>query len=230
MSVEELQTFLAGTDLFEDLPAEQLDAVARIAKLQTYTKGDPIFFEGDRCPGFFVVKSGRVKVYKTSPDGKEQILHWFAAGDRFAEVPAFDGGCYPASAAALEATELLLFPNEALLELLQAQPTLAFNLLAALARHLRRFAQLIDTLSLKEVPSRLAGYLLRLSDRNDGADLVELDLSKGQLAAFLGTIPETLSRTFAKLSQRQILELEGNRVKLCDRDRLQRLAEGEKVV
>ena len=160
-------------------------------------RGSRFFFEGDRCLGFFLVQSGRVKVYKTSPDGKEQILHWFERGDRFAEVPAFDGGCYPASAAALEQTSVILIPSQALLALVEQYPSLAFNLLAGLSRNLRRFANLIDTLSLKDVSSRLAGYLLELSDRQN-ANPVELDLAKGQLAAFLGTIPETLSRDLRK--------------------------------
>lgn len=227
--MQDILDFLAGLDLFKTLPDSQLRAMATIAKPLNYDRGDPIFFEGDRCLGFFLVQSGRVKVYKTSPDGKEQILHWFEEGDRFAEVPAFDGGYYPASASALEKTQLLLIPNQALLALVEQYPSLAFNLLASLSRHLRRFANLIDTLSLKDVSSRLAGYLLELSDR-EGGDHIELDLAKGQLAAFLGTIPETLSRTFAKLVQAQLIEIEGRQVQIRDRHSLQRLAEGDKDI
>ncbi|MGM0456418.1 MAG: Crp/Fnr family transcriptional regulator, partial [Cyanobacteriota bacterium] len=221
--------FLAGLDLFKDLPDSQLRAMATIAKPLKYDRGDPIFLEGDRCLGFFLVQSGRVKVYKMSADGKEQILHWFEEGDRFAEVPAFDGGYYPASASALEKTQLLLIPNQALLALVEQYPSLAFHLLASLSRHLRRFANLIDTLSLKDVSSRLAGYLLELSDRQ-GSDRLELDLAKGQLAAFLGTIPETLSRTFAKLTQANLIEIEARQIQICDRDGLQRLADGNKDI
>ncbi|OAB55048.1 Crp/Fnr family transcriptional regulator [Phormidium willei BDU 130791] len=221
--------FLAGLDLFKDLPDSQLRAMATIAKPLKYDRGDPIFLEGDRCLGFFLVQSGRVKVYKMSADGKEQILHWFEEGDRFAEVPAFDGGYYPASASALEKTQLLLIPNQALLALVEQYPSLAFHLLASLSRHLRRFANLIDTLSLKDVSSRLAGYLLELSDRQ-GSDRLELDLAKGQLAAFLGTIPETLSRTFAKLTQANLIEIEARQIQIRDRDGLQRLADGNKDI
>ncbi|TVR10659.1 MAG: Crp/Fnr family transcriptional regulator [Phormidium sp. GEM2.Bin31] len=223
----EIRDFLSNVDLFERLPESQIYAIATIAKPLQYDKGEPIFFEGDRCLGFFIVQSGRVKVYKTSADGKEQILHWFETGDRFAEVPAFDGGCYPASASALETTNLILISSQALLALVEQYPSLAFNLLAGLSRNLRRFANLIDTLSLKDVSSRLAGYLLDLSDRQE-SNLVELDLAKGQLAAFLGTIPETLSRTFAKLTQAQLIEMETRQVKICDREGLQRLATGDK--
>ncbi|WP_159788760.1 Crp/Fnr family transcriptional regulator [Sodalinema gerasimenkoae] len=223
----EIRDFLSNVDLFERLPESQIHAIATIAKSLQYDKGETIFFEGDRCLGFFIVQSGRVKVYKASADGKEQILHWFETGDRFAEVPAFDGGRYPASASALEMTNLILIPSQALLALVEQYPSLAFNLLAGLSRNLRRFANLIDTLSLKDVSSRLAGYLLDLSDRQE-SNPVELDLAKGQLAAFLGTIPETLSRTFAKLTQAQLIEMEARQVKICDREGLQRLAAGDK--
>ncbi len=227
--MQEILAFLASLELFKTLPDSQLRAIETIAKPLDYDRGELIFLEGDRCLGFFLVQWGRVKVYKMSQDGKEQILHWFEEGDRFAEVPAFDGGYYPASASALEKTRLLLIPNQALLALVEQYPSLAFHLLASLSRHLRRFANLIDTLSLKDVSSRLAGYLLELSDRQ-GCDRLELDLAKGQLAAFLGTIPETLSRTFAKLTQANLIEIEGRQVQICDRDGLQRLAEGNKDI
>lgn len=227
--MQEILNFLASLELFKTLPDSQLRAVATIAKPLDYDRGELIFLEGDRCLGFFLVQWGRVKVYKMSRDGKEQILHWFEEGDRFAEVPAFDGGYYPASASALEKTRLLLIPNQALLALVEQYPSLAFHLLASLSRHLRRFANMIDTLSLKDVSSRLAGYLLELSDRQ-GCDRLELDLAKGQLAAFLGTIPETLSRTFAKLAQANLIELEGRQIQIRDRDDLQRLAGGDKDI
>ena len=126
-------------------------------------------------------------------------------------------------------TSVILIPSQALLALVEQYPSLAFNLLAGLSRNLRRFANLIDTLSLKDVSSRLAGYLLELSDRQN-ANPVELDLAKGQLAAFLGTIPETLSRTFAKLTQAQLIEVEARQVKIRDCEGLRRLAAGDSGV
>jgi CRP/FNR family transcriptional regulator len=170
-----------------------------------------IFEEGDEGRGFFVVKFGRVKVFKLSTDGKEQILHFFGDGEHFAEVPAFDGQCFPASAAAIEKSELLFFPRTAFLALLEQHPTLAIAMLAVSARHLRRMAQIIENLSFKEVPGRLAVCLLYLSDRNGKGDEVELDMTKTQLAAFLGTIPETLSRVFAKMSQDGLIAIDGSR-------------------
>ena len=211
--------------MFQGLPQEQLAAIVQLARLQRYDTGDNIFQQGDEGRGFFVVRSGRAKVFQVGVNGREQILHIFAAGAHFAEVPAFDGKCFPASAAALEKTELLFFPRQFFLELLQQNPDLAVNLLKSFARHLRRFSNLVDNLSLKGVPERLAVYLLNLSDRNDSALQVELDLSKGQLAAMLGTVPETLSRALLKLGKEGVILVEGSKVTLRNLDALRQLAE-----
>jgi CRP/FNR family transcriptional regulator len=222
--ISKLQKFLGNTQMFRGLPPEHRESLAKIAHCKTYSKGEIVFWQGDEGTGFFLVKKGRVKVFKLSADGKEQILHLFGVGEHFAEVPAFDGQCFPASATAVEKTELLFFPRTAFLELLKQQPTLAINMLVIFARHLRRFASLIEDLSLKEVPGRLAAYLLDLSDRTDNSQTVELDLTKGQLAARLGTIPETLSRIFYKLSNEGLIAIDGSKIELLDRDRLSEYA------
>ncbi|MBE9223940.1 Crp/Fnr family transcriptional regulator [Phormidium sp. LEGE 05292] len=216
----DLQEFLSNSQMFFGLPTDEVDALLSIAQQQTYQKGETIFWEGDAGTGFFLVISGKVKVFKISPEGKEQILQVFGAHEHFAEVPAFDGQPFPASAAALEKTELLFFPRTTFLELIKNNPSLAVNLLKIFARHLRRFAKVIEDLSLREVPGRFAAYLLYLSDRTGNQEEVELDLTKGQLAALLGTIPETLSRVFAKLSQEEIISLNGSTVKLLNLQRL----------
>ncbi|MGA9377937.1 MAG: Crp/Fnr family transcriptional regulator [Phormidium sp.] len=216
----DLQEFLGNSQMFSGLPKDELETLLTIAEQQSYQKGETIFWEGDAGTGFFLVISGKVKVFKISPEGKEQILQVFGVQEHFAEVPAFDGQPFPASAAALERSELLFFPRTAFLELLKEHPSLAVNLLKVFARYLRRFAQVIENLSLREVPGRLAAYLLYLSDRTGNQEEVELDLTKGQLAALLGTIPETLSRVFAKLSQEEIIALNGSNVNLLDLQRL----------
>ena len=220
----EIREFLERVQLWRGLPSEQLDALAAIASLKNYRKGETIFWEGDEGTGFFIVFSGRVKVFKVSAEGKEHILELFGAGEHFAEVPAFDGQCFPASAAALEPTELLFFPRISFLQLLERHPTLAINMLAIFARHLRRFARIIEDLSLKEVPGRLAAYIIYASDRANRAEEIELDMTKSQLAALLGTIPETLSRVFAKLSHKGAIAIDGSKIKILDRKRLTVLA------
>ena len=228
-ALDDLKIFLAQTQLWHGLSSNCIDLVAKIAVPQTYGKGRLIFSEGEAGRGFFIIRSGRVKVFKVSPEGKEQILRVFGAGEHFAEVAALDGQCFPASAAALESTTVLFFPRAAFVDFLQRHPTLAINVLASFARRLRQFTQLIEALSLKAVPSRLAAYLLALSEQANHADTVELDLTKGQLAAVIGTIPETLSRVFLKLSQEGLIELKGSRITLLDRQQLKHLSLGEKI-
>jgi CRP/FNR family transcriptional regulator len=221
----DLLTFLEDTQLFQGLPPEQLAAIAQIARTCSFDKGETVFHQGDNSSGFFLVQLGRIKVYQLSASGREQILHVFGPGDHFAEVPMFDGKPFPASAAALEPTESLFFPKDLFLNLLEQHPTLTINMLKGFARHLRRFSQLIDSLSLQEVPGRLATYLLMLSEKTGGADSVKLDLNKGQLAARLGTVPETLSRVFYRLSRDGVLAVEGTRVTILKREALQQLME-----
>jgi len=228
--VNDLLNFLEGTQIFQGLDPEQLAILTQIIRPQSYRKGEPLFQQGDKAEGFFIVRSGSVKVFKHSANGREQILHIFGAGDHFAEVPAFDGQCFPAFATAIENSEILFFPRQFFLELLEQHPTLTINLLKSFARHLRRFSVLVDNLSLREVPGRLAAYLLQHSNQvqrsetTKNADCIELEISKGQLAALLGTIPETLSRAFHKLSQDGSISIEGTTIHICDRLTLEKLA------
>ena len=220
-----LLDFLNRTQLFSGLSQEHLAAIAQLARQQAYGKGEVLFHQGEEGNGFYLIQSGRIKVFQLSSGGREQILHIFGEGDHFAEVPAFDGQSFPASAAALEATQALFFPRQLFLMLLEQNPILTINLLKSFARHTRRLSSLIDNLSLHEVPERLAIYLLQLNERSNNTDQVKLDLNKTQLAAMLGTIPETLSRVFYKLNQAGVIAVEGAVITVLNRDKLRQLAE-----
>lgn len=224
----EIAKLVANIPLFEDLPEEQHRDLATIALVKSFGRGQTIFSEGDPGTGFYVVISGRVKIYKLSADGKEQILHIFGGGEPFGEVPVFEGRRFPAHAVALDESRCLFFPRPAFIDLISRNPSLSLNMLAVLSRRLRRFTVLVDDLSLKEVPGRLAAHLLYLSDRNDGAADLELDVPKGQLAGMLGTIPETLSRILTKMVKQGMIESDGPRIRILDRDELTELAEGVK--
>jgi len=221
---------IAQVVLFQGLPEEQLKKVAAIALEQKFKRGDTLFLEGAVAAGFYTIVAGKVKIFKLSLDGKEQILHIFGPGECFGEVPVFAGGNFPAHAEALEETRVLFFPRNGFAELIRNEPSLAMNMLAVLSMRLRQFTHLIEDLSLKEVPSRLAVYLLYLSDRRGKAAAVNLDITKGQLASLLGTIPETLSRILNKMSQIELIEVQGRKIKLLDRQALENLAAGEKLL
>ena len=216
---------IARVPLFEGLPPEQIEDLAMIVTDQTFGKGEAIFSEGEDADGFYVVITGRVKIFKLSPDGKEQILHFFGPGEPFGEVPVFTGQHFPASAEVMEESRVFFFPRKSFVDLIKRNPSLALNMLAILSKRLRRFAALIDDLSLKEVPGRLAAYLLYLSDQNRGAKVLELAVTKAQLASLLGTIPETLSRILGKLSSQGLIESDGRRIRIMDREGLRDLAE-----
>ena len=215
---------IAGIPIFEGLSPEQHRDLAAIAREQPFDAGEIIFSEGDPADGFYVVIDGKVKIFKLSLDGKEQILHLFEASEPFGEVPVFTGGVFPAYAQAVKKSRTVFFPRRELIDLIRRNPDLALNLLAVLSIRLKRFTNLIEDLSLKEVPSRLAAYILILSDRFGGAADIELDITKTQLAGVLGTIPETLSRILARMVRREFIRVDGPRIAILDRDGLEDLA------
>lgn len=218
-----LSHWLESTPLFQGIPLASSIPIAQIAQLQQYQKGETIFIQGSEATGFFVIKTGRIKVFKLAAQGKEQILHIFGEQDYFAEVAALDGKRFPASATALEASTLLFFPRLEFLHLLQQYPAITIKLLLNLSQHLRHLTQLVEELSFKDVPQRLAAYLIQLSHAQNLSDVVTLDVTKGQLAALLGTIPVTISSAFYRLSQDGLIVTKGAQIELLDRDRLQKL-------
>lgn len=219
--------FMAGLQLFEGLSPRDLDSLASLASEARFDKGRSIFLEGGEAKGFYIAKSGLVKIFKLAPDGREQIIHIYGPGEPFAEVPVFEGGAYPANAVAIEESVLLFFPREAIRRLLTREPSLALAWLAVLAKKLRRFTIQVENLTLKESPQRLAAYLLDLSDHNSGSDSVELDMTKGHLAALLGTAQETLSRILKKMTEAGHITVKGRRIQLLDRAALEALAAGD---
>jgi CRP-like cAMP-binding protein len=221
----DLTATIAAIPLFEGLPRPQAEDLAMIVLEQVVRKGQIVFSEGDEGIGFYVVISGRVKVFKLSMDGKEQILHILGPGEPFGEVPVFSGQKFPASAATMEESRLLFFPRDGFIALIRKTPDLALNMLAILSRRLRRFASLIEDLSLKEVPARLSAYLLYLKNVSRGSRDLTLDISKAQLASLLGTIPETLSRILTKMSKQGLIQTDGPRIRILDLEALEDLAE-----
>jgi CRP/FNR family transcriptional regulator len=216
---------IGSIPFFEELPNEQIEDLSMIITDQVFDRGQIIFSEGDDGNGFYVVASGRVKIFKLSPEGKEQILHIFGPGDPFGEVAVFAGQQFPANAEAMESSRIFFFPRKSFSDLIKKSPSLALNMLAILSKRLRRFANLIEDLSLKEVPGRLAAHLLYLSGQSEGSEQLELNITKTQLASLLGTIPETLSRILGKMAKQGLIESDGRRIKILDREALEELAE-----
>jgi CRP-like cAMP-binding protein len=136
---------------------------------------------------------------------------------------------FPANAQALVKSQILFLPRKAFVQLIATHPSLCMNMLGELSMRLRQFTIQIENLSLKEVPSRLASYLIVLAGEQGHADRVTLTISKGQLASLLGTIPETLSRIFAKMSAQHLIRVEGKAIYLLDRLGLEDLSTSGKL-
>lgn len=208
--------------LFSGATDTDLHHLVQVCKHREYAKGEVLFSEGEEALGFFVVGSGKVKIYKLSPEGKERILHIVHPGGTFAEAAIFGDGRYPAYAEPLEKSQLLFFPKREFLDLLRDHSQIAINMIGGLSRFLRQFATQIEELTFKDVPARLARYLLDLA--GDEAARVDLPISKSQLASNLGTVSETLSRTLRKLSDEDVIRVKGKTIEILDYDRLEDLS------
>lgn len=224
-----IHQFLEHIPIFAGLAHEQIDQLAAIVEKRNYVKGKTIFAEGEKANGLYVLYTGRIKVYKLSPEGKEQILHIFGPGEPFGEVAVFAGGEFPAYAETIDHSEILFLPRKKFVELITKDPSMAMNMLAMLSKRLRYFTQLVEDLTLKELPQRLAAYLLVLGVMKK-EDTVELDIAKGQLASLLGTIPETLSRILNRMSSQGYIKVEGRQIRLLDKKALENVSRGEKLL
>jgi CRP-like cAMP-binding protein len=215
---------LRRASLFEGLDEIHVEELVRRARRRRFDAGQTLFLRGDRADGLYVVISGQIKVFKTSPKGREQILMIMREGDPVGEVAVLSGEAYPASAEALDASEALFVPRQAFLDLVTREPEVAMRLLAALSARLRSFANLIEDLSLREVAERLAAHLLVLAGEGGSGQVVDLTVSKTQLSAAVGTVPETLSRAFKQLSLSGAVETRGRKVHIKDRALLEKAA------
>ena len=227
--MDKIRETITKAPLFAGLPDGQIEALSRIVVRESFTKGDTIFADGDEGKGFYIIEKGSVKIYKLSFDGKEHILHIFGSGEPFGEVPVFTGKPFPANAMALKNSDLLFFPRKNVVDLITNDPSMALNMLAVLSMRLRQFTVQIENLSLKEVPGRLAAHLIWLSKDQDDSTRVSLDISKGQLASLLGTIPETLSRILSKMSVKGLIDVKGKDIVIRDVEGLKDLAECGKL-
>jgi len=221
---------LAEVPLFSGLPTDQLDKLRAIMEVREVERGTTIFSDGDYANGFYVVADGSVKIYKMSLEGKEKILHIFGPPEPFGEVPVFAGTKFPANALAASRSCLLFFPRDAFVKLVTENPSLCLNMLAVLSMRLRQFTDQIENLSLKEVPARLAGYLLSLAREQENRKVVNLPIPKGQLAGLLGTIPETLSRIFSRMTQQGLISVDGRHIHLLDFEGIAALSENGKLI
>ena len=220
----DIRTFLSKVFLFSSFAKEELDLLESFSALKKVDKGEQIFSEGTDASAFFAVVSGKVKIYKVSPDGKEHTLHIHGSGDLVAEAAIFDSAIYPASCMALEDSDLIRISREGFLSLIKKHPELALKMMSGYSKRLRQFVAKIEELSLKDIKSRLASYLIENSTVENGVTLCRLSYSKKELSSLLGTIPETLSRSLAFLKQKGLIVEKDNIIIIPDPEKLKLLS------
>ena len=210
----EKNKILSSSLLFRGASQNLLNLLANTAQQKHFQKGECIFLEGWTISGFYLIAQGQVKIYNSSPKGKEQIFYVLGPGEPFGLTPLFHNLKYPACSASMTPTTTLFFPKTEFLDLINTYPQLALSMLAGLSKRLCMFATKIGDLALKEVPQRLIAHLIYLSEQQKRTDRVLLDMPKSQLACLLGTSPENLSRIFAYMTREGLIRVQGNMIEI----------------
>ena len=205
---------LRTCQLFTGVPQTDLEAIAEVTVVKSLERGEYLFHEGDPASGFYVIQRGAVNVHRVTAAGKEQVIHVFRTGDSFAEVALAAPTGYPADARVLEKTQVLLVQKAGFLALIKQQPELALRMLGSMSGHLRVLVGQIEDLTVKDVETRLANWLVkRCPDlKSDAPAKIVLTVAKGVLAAELGTVRETFSRTLARFRELKLLTVKGKTV------------------
>jgi CRP-like cAMP-binding protein len=217
---EKVEAVLRKTPLFASLTENEIQALAGRASKKRLQRGELLFAEGDSCKGLYLVASGKIRIFKLSPSGREQVLAIEGPGSSFGELPVFDGGDYPAAASASEDSELVFISRRDFQNFCREHPDVALKLIAVVGSRLRRLVGIIEELSFTTVRQRLIALILQLVDAGGTAskDGIRLELTKSHqdFAAELGTVRELISRNLSRLQAEGFLEVEGRKLVVKD--------------
>ncbi len=230
-ALDPLET-LRRVPFFAVLRPEELAQLARYCVLKRLAKDEVLFTEGDPCDGLYVVQQGAIKVFKMADTGREQVLVIERAGSTVAELPIFDGGNIPASAAALEDSTLLFLPKRVFLDLCRRNSEVAFAVIRTLAWRFRYMTRLVEELSLKEVSHRLARFLrdraLNSGVRTRRGIEFPLEETNQEIGAEIGTVRDLVSRNLRQFVDRGIIKMERRKVIVLDLAELEAQIAGTK--
>ncbi len=210
--------FLRSLPYFVALGAEEIKRIEKDLLECSFGKGEILFLEGAPCQGLYAVESGQIRIFKSSPEGREQVLLIAKPGDTFNDVPVFDGGPNPASASALEPSTVFIVPKETALSLVADCPP-AITIIRLFAARLRHLTLLVEDLSFRHVVSRLAKTLLELAVLEGGPSPVPR-LTQDEMAAMVGTIRDVISRALRALEKAGAIRIEGRRILVVDPEKL----------
>ena len=213
---------LQSCQLFVGISSPELNVIAEFTAVKSVAKGSYLFHEGDPSLGFYIVQTGAINVHRVNAVGKEQVIHVFRAGESFAEGTLATDKGYPADARAVEPSQVLLVQKAGILALLKRQPELALRMLGSMSAHLRILVSQLEDLTLKDVETRLANWLVKRcpDPDSDKPASFELPMTKRVLAAELGTVSETFSRTLAKFRERKLVTVQGKTITVLNPSRL----------
>ncbi len=201
--------------IFADLSEPELQFLAERAVARDYEQGDLVFSEGEPCAGLFVVESGALRIFKSSPTGREQVLAIEGPGSSVAELPVFDGGTYPASTSAAAKTRVLFVSKQDFYSLCLVHPKVALKVLKIVGARLRRLVGIIEELSFTTVRSRLISFLVRIGregTKTSRGHEANLPSSNQELASHIGTVRELVSRNLSRLQAEGLITIEGKTV------------------
>lgn len=227
----DVPALLRGVPIFNELDDAAITRLAERCVTRSVSEGHVLFTTGESCRGLYLVATGRVRIYRTSPEGREQVLHVEGPGRPVAELPLFDGGAYPASAVTLEPSRLVFLPRADFEHLYRSHPDVAHAVIRTLGRRLRHLVQVTETLAFRDVAARLAMLLAGYADRigvpsGEGVEL-KLERTQEELSLEIGTARESVSRAWRQLRERGLIEsLGGQRIRIPDVERLRALARG----
>ena len=221
---------LRRVTIFADLSPTELQFLAERSVPRNYSPGEIIFSEGEPCTGLFVIESGHLRIFKSSPSGREQVLAIEGPGSSVAELPVFDGGNYPASTSAVDEARVYFISKQDFHSLCLVHPKVSLKVLKVVGARLRRLVGIIEELSFTTVRSRLISILLRLAreTKTGPKDVrIELPSSNQELASHIGTVRELVSRNLSRLQAEGLIHMEGKTVTIPDVRRLQAELESE---
>ena len=224
----DILTLLAQIPLFAGFGDEALKRLGARSIVRTYAPGHLLFSTGEPCRGLYVVESGRVRIFRTSPSGREQVLHVEGPGRPVAELPLFDGGAYPASAMTEVESRLAFVPRPEFEALYRANPDVADAVIRELGKRLRHLVHVTETLAFRDVAARLASFLAQFAEQHgtrtgDGVEIV-LDRTREELSQELGTARESVSRALKQLAEKGVIQpLARKRMRIPDVNKLRTL-------
>lgn len=214
--------FLKSIPYFSALSTIEMERVRKETAEVSFSRREILFLEGEPCRGLYVVKSGRVRIFKSSLEGREQVLLIAKPGESFNDVPVFDGGPNPASASALEPSEVYLIPKGILLSLIVDCPA-ALAILKVFAARLRHLTSVVEDLSFRSVVNRMARLLLELAVVKEGTAPVPR-LTQDEMAARVGSVRDVIGRALKGFEAEGAIRMEGHRIYVIDPGKLKKMA------